>query len=370
MMNRALLLLLLVGFSLAQTSSLRVAYTRDSRCAPLYAAAAYPKDFRSMYGLYLSPTRPGEQYDLYDGSRVVLSVRLAALDSDSAVLNQLLGGGAQVGILNSEDILQAVIDGRPVKVVAPLQFRGDMLLVSRTVPAIDWPGFLRWAKGLGRPAYVGYVGRASMTVLGFEQALDYESIKHARDTVGTTATVVLLRYDTWQATATDLGLGRIDAAILAEPGASAAAATGANRIVERIDILPPGRFEDRPGAVVASTVPAIADRSGDIGRFLELMAVATHYANNRTRSTLAATAAWLKTQPAAESASLAHMTFSSLPDFPFEDGIWNWYFALRLARQLPDTLSNFMEKKDWLGIPYDSSLVKPALERAGARIVR
>lgn len=369
-MNRACLLVLLAGFSLAQTPSLKVAYVRDSRSAPLYAVATYPNDFRRMYGLYLGPTRTGGQYDLYDGSRAVLSVRLAGLDSDSAVLNQLLGGNAQVGILGSEDVLQAVVAGKPVKIIAPLQSRGDMLLVNQAVPAIDWPGFLRWAKGLGRPANVGYIGRASMTVLGFGQALDYGNVSHARDTIGTPATVVLLRYDTWQAIATALGLGRVDAAILAEPSASAAAATGANRIIERIDILPPNRFEDRPGAIVASTISAIADRGTDIGRFLELMAVSTHYANNRTRNTLAATAAWLKAQPAAESASLAHVTFSSLPDFPFEDGIWNWYFALRLTKQLPDTLSNFMEKKDWLGIPYDSSLVRPALERAGARIVK
>jgi hypothetical protein len=29
-----------------------------------------------------------------------------------------------------------------------------------------------------------------------------------------------------------------------------------------------------------------------------------------------------------------------------------------------------MEEKDWLGIPYDSLLLMPALDRAGARIIR
>jgi hypothetical protein len=29
-----------------------------------------------------------------------------------------------------------------------------------------------------------------------------------------------------------------------------------------------------------------------------------------------------------------------------------------------------MEEKDWLGIPYDSLLLMPALDRAGARIIK
>ena len=76
-------------------------------------------------------------------------------------------------------------------------------------------------------------------------------------------------------------------------------------------------------------------------------------------------------QPAAvESVSLSYVGFSSSPGLAFRDGLWNWYFALRLKNAVPESLSGFMERDEWLHIPYDSSLVSPALDRAGARIVK
>jgi hypothetical protein len=79
---------------------------------------------------------------------------------------------------------------------------------------------------------------------------------------------------------------------------------------------------------------------------------------------------WLGTPPALESIAMANIGFSSRSDFTFTTGIWNWYFALRLRKALPDSLAGYMEEKDWLGIPYDSLLLMPALDRAGARIIK
>jgi ABC-type nitrate/sulfonate/bicarbonate transport system substrate-binding protein len=173
-----------------------------------------------------------------------------------------------------------------------------------------------------------------------------------------------------RALAFELSSGRFDAALLQEPEATWADGRKGCRSIGRIDILPPGRFEDRPGTVVAATDSAISTRGDDISRVLELMAVATHYANNHTRNTLAAACSWLGLPPAAESIPLRNTGFSSRPDVAFTTGLWNWYFALRLRNALPRNLAGYMEEKDWLGVPYDSLLLMPALERAGARIIK
>jgi ABC-type nitrate/sulfonate/bicarbonate transport system substrate-binding protein len=233
-----------------------------------------------------------------------------------------------------------------------------------------------WVKTQTRPVKVGYIARTSafgtgaadlsMTVLGFEQALDYETLSFGAET----ARVRLTPAADLPALARDLSQGHMDAAVMQEPEATQAATVRGNRMIGRIDILPPNRFEDRPGTVVAATDSVIRNKGLAVSSFLELLAVATHYANNRTRNTVTATTQWLGTSPAVESIALRNLAFSSLPDVVFADGIWNWYFALRLKHVVPESLAGFMEKKDWLGIPYDSSLVVPALDRAGARIVK
>jgi len=369
--------LLLLAVAAWAVPSLTLAYHRDDHAAPLFDACLYPKDFSARYGLHLKQVADRASYSLFDGQRNTLSLRLASLDTDSAVLAALLSGGAQVGILASEAVLAAVLAGRPVRIVAPLQYRGDMLVVNPSVPAVDWKEFVAWVKARNRPTTIGYIGQYSMAALGFTQALEYENVNYKGSIPGRgpsvkpeSAKVRLVQADDRLALAAELTSGRFDAALLQEPAATWVSVLRGCRTIGRIDILPPGRFEDRPGTVIAATDSTIRTRGEDLGRFLELMAVATHYANNRTQNTLAAVRGWLGASPSLESIPLRNMGFSSRPDANFTTGIWNWYFALRLRSAVPENLAGYMEEKDWLGVPYDSLLLMPALERAGARIVR
>lgn len=385
---RTLAALLLIAGAARAVPELTIAYHSDDHVAPLFDACLYPKDFSARYGLSLRQIEPRVRYDLVDGRRDTLSLRLTYCDTDSAVLSALLSGRAQVGMLASEDALKAVIMGQPVKVVAPLQRAGDMLVTSQSVPAVNWKDFIAWVKTQDRPVTIGYIGRYSMAALGFMQALEYENVDYETAMPGqdpsprpgpTSQThgpaskavkVKLVEAGDRAALATELSYGRLDAALLQEPTATWVSVLRGCRVIGRTDILPPGRFEDRPGTVIAATDSTIAARGEDVGRFLELMAVATHYANNHTRNTLDAVHRWLGNSPDLESIPLRHMGFSSQPDNTFTDGIWNWYFALRLRNALPESMAGYMEEKDWLGVPYDSLLLMPALDRAGARLVR
>jgi len=395
--TRTAAVLLLLATAAWAVPSLTIAYHRDDHAAPLFDACLYPKDFSARYGLHLKQVTARESYSLLDGKRNTLSLRLAPFDTDSAVLAALRSGSAQLGILASEAVLadvilrtagrveesasgvrhSAVITGRTVRIIAPLQHAGDLLVVNPSVPAADWKEFIAWVKAQNRPTTIGYVGQYSMAALGFTQALEHENVNYVGTVPGRglsskpeSAKVKLVRADDRLALATELSSGRCDAAVLQEPVATWVSVLRGCRTIGRVDILPPGRFEDRPGTVIAATDSTIRARGEDVGRFLELMAVATHYANNRTRNTLTAACRWLGTSPSLESIPLANMGFSSRPDVAFTSGIWNWYFALRLRNAVPQSLVGYMEEKDWLGVPYDSLLLVPALERAGARIIR
>jgi ABC-type nitrate/sulfonate/bicarbonate transport system substrate-binding protein len=368
----AMMLLVSLGWAVP---ALTIACHRDDHAAPLFDACLYPKDFRARYGLYLKQVSDRRSYSLIDGKDNVLSLRMDYFDTDSAVLAALLSDRAQVGILASEEVLKAVFRGQPTRIVAPLQRAGDLLVVSPAVPAADWKEFVAWVRARARATTIGYIGQYSMAALGFMQALEYENVRYAPTTLGLpadpeSARVKLVQIDDRTTLGAELSSGRCDAALLQEPAATWVSVFRGCRKIGRIDILPPGRFEDRPGTVIAATDSAIRNRGGDISRFLELVAVATHYANNHTRKTLGAACTWLGASPGLESIPLGSMGFSSQPDVAFTTGIWNWYFALRLRNAVPRNLAGFMEEKDWLGVPYDSLLLMPALDRAGARIIR
>ena len=365
----ALLFLLIAGACSGPVSNIKVAYRADCAVAPLYAARRDADSFRTRYGLYLKPVRPETIWDMYDGRTKVLGLALMPFDSDSAVLAALLNGEAQVGLLAPEPVLRARMADRPVHVLAPLQSKGDMLVAGPKLTAGNWQEFVAFLKARTRPVSVGYMGAASMAMLGFQQALEYEEVKSTRDSADRAATVRLVQFESWPALAVALQHGKVDAAVLTQPAAALAATVSGNRTIAELHDLPPSRFENRPATVIAASDSAVLKHGAAITRFLELMAVATHYANNRTRNTLAAVRG-LGTSPVMESTALSNMGFSSLPDLAFKDGLWNWYFALKWQDVYTDSLQRYMNRDDWIGIPYDSTLAIPALDRAGSRIIK
>jgi len=377
--TRTVAVLLLLTTAAWAVPSLTIAYHREDHAAPLFDACLYPKDFRARYGLYLKEVKPHELYTLLDGKHSTLSLRLASFDTDSAVLAALLSDSAQVGILASDAVLGAIIAGQAMRIIAPLQHAGDLLVVNPAVPAADWKEFIAWVKAQNRPTTIGYIGQYSMAALGFTQALEYEKVDYVGTLPGRdlspkpeSAKVKLVRADDRAALAAELKSGRFDAAVLQEPTATWVSVLRGCPTIGRTDILPPGRFEDRPGTVIAAADPIISRRGKDLSRFLELMAVATHYANNSTRNTLDAVCRWLGTSTARESIALGNMGFSSRPDAKFTTGIWNWYSALRRRTAVPHTVRMPLELKEkaWLGAAYDSLLLVPALQRAEARIIK
>jgi NitT/TauT family transport system substrate-binding protein len=371
--------LLLLAAAAWAVPSLIVGYNRDDHAAPLYDACLYPKDFRARYGLYLKEVKPRELYTLVDGKKSTLSLRLVPYDSDSAVVNALRVDSAQVGIVAAEDVLTAVMTtALNVRIIAPLQQGGDLLVVNPSVRAADWKEFLAWVKVQDRPVTIGYIGQYSMAALGLTQALENEKINYTGTLPGRdksprpeSAKVKLIRADDRVALAAELSSGTFDAAVLAEPAATWVSMLQGSRAIGRTDVLPPGRFENHPGTVIAAPGRSIVKQGEDLGRLLELMAVAAHYANNNTQKTLAAVAKWLSAPPALESTAMQNMVFSSRPDASFTSGIWNWYNALKLRSAVPHLLGLpvEMDETHWLRM-YDSLLLKPALDRAGARIIK
>jgi ABC-type nitrate/sulfonate/bicarbonate transport system substrate-binding protein len=376
---RTIAVLLLFATAAGAVPSLTVAYHREDHAAPLFAACLYPKDFRARYHLYLKEVKPRQLYTLIDGKRSTLSLRLASFDSDSAVLAAIRLDSAQVGILASEDVLTAVITtGLNIRIIAPLQQGGDRLVVNPSVPAADWKEFLAWVRARNRPTTIGYIGQYSTAALGLTQALEYEKVNYTGTVPGRdlspkpeSAKVNLIRADDRVALAAELSSGTFDAAVLQEPAATWVSVLQGSRAIGRTDVLPPGRFENRPGTVIAATGKAIVKRGEDLSRFLELMAVANHYANDHRQNTLAAVNKWLDAPPALESIAMGNIGFSSRPDTNFTTGIWNWYHALLLRKAVPHPFAvpGDMDEEHWLRM-YHSLLLKPALERAEARITK
>lgn len=358
---RPLLLLPLLLGCATGTRTLTVSYRIDDRCAPLYAACLNSEDFRARYGIWLAPIRPRELYSLRSGLRPVLNLKLDAQPGDQRTVDGMTYAGIPLAIVAPEPVMRAVLDSFPVRIIAPLQSRSSTLVIGPGLAADSWPEFVALLRAATRPLRVGYVDREPMALLAFEQAIAHERLE---------TRVTLLRMVDYPPAAQALAAGTLDALLVANPAAYAIAAASGSRIICELHDLPPNRFENHPATVIAATDSAIQSDRAAITSFLELMACATHYANTQTARTRAAAAEWLGLTPEDESACFSTYRFASLPDWHFRMGLWNWYFALRDKGEVPPEFAGLMNPDDWYGIPYDSTLIWSALERAGRRIIR
>lgn len=360
---------LLLAVLVTAAPELRVAYVATTRCAPLYNACLESREFSRHYGLSLVPVRPPTDYQLVERGRPSLEVRLVRCATDSEAYELVRHGHCELGLLNVEAVLAGVLRREPVRILAPVQNRGDMLVVGPTMVADSWQDFLKSLRGASSVVPVGYLGKESISMLALEWALKLENIPSACDGVPDTCRVDLRRYGERQKLARDLAAGVLAAAVVQEPDAVALEQTQGVRRVCEIHDLPPNWFAGRPGVVAAAADSVVAARRGEIERLLEVLAVATHYTNNHSHRTAVNCARWLGTASAQESTALAVIGFTSVPTFGFKDGVWNWYFAQRLRGAVPVGLDSFMSVEDWLGVPWDSFPGRAARERAGARIV-
>ena len=161
--------------------------------------------------------------------------------------------------------------------------------------------------------------------------------------------------------------GQIEAYVSNNPWCAIAEDKGVGHCVTELHDLPPGSFKDHPCCCIAANTAALEAYGPQIQKFLELMAVSTHFINTDREAATGYLATWIGTTPEVEMASMATSGYSMDPDESFSDGMWVWYEEMVGLGKLTDKLKD-VTREEFEAAVYDFELVKTALEAAAARI--
>ncbi len=367
-----LLTLLLAAAAMAQPAKLpvlKVGHVGHDHHSALYVAALAGKEFQKPYGIWFEEIRPKELYRLHDGKKAVCEVELFKAGGGSDMPAAMSQGTFDVGFGGVAAVAFFIDKGSPLKFIAPLHSKGDMLVMKKELNLESWPAFIEWLKAQPNQVRIGFKNPVAVAELIFKRALKEEGITFTNDVADTKAKVLFVLMKDEANLNTGLQTGQIDGYVSNNPWCAVAEAKGIGKCVAELHDLPPGIFKDHPCCCIAGNNAAVQKQGTEIAKFLELMAVATHYINAHPDKAAEYAAQWIGTTAAVELKSMATSGYSMEPNAAFRDGMWTWYQEMvkldKISGQLKDKTREEFEQA-----AYDFSLLEKALTGARARLAK
>ncbi len=354
-----------VGF--AQTPVLKVGHVGHDHHAALYVAAKAGETFKEMYGIWLKEVRDKDLYELRDGDSLVAEIELYKAGGGSKMPTMMSQGAFDVGFGGVAAVAFFVDKGSPMKMIAPLHTKGDMLVVKPELELDSWEEFVAWVEAQDHQVRVGYKNPVAVAKLVFQRALEHEGISYTGDAGNSQARVLLINMKGEQNLIPGLQTDQIDAYVSNNPWCAIAEDKGVGHCVTELHDLPPGSFRDHPCCCIAANTAALEARGPEIQEFLELMVLSTHYLNERREEATQLVSRWIGTTPEVELISMATSGYSMEPDDAFYDGMWNWYTEMVELEKLTDRLQD-VSREEFEEAVYDFGLLDAALEVARQRM--
>ena len=338
---------------------LRVGHVGHDHQTALYVACLNSERFRSGYGLWLEPIEPKKLYAIMDNGEKVGEVELFKAGGGSKMPTMMTQGHFEVGLGGVAPVMAFIDKGSPMKIIAPLHSKGDMLVVAPDNPATDWPSFVEWVRGRDEQVRIGYKNPLAVAKLIFQGALEHEKITHTGHPADTTAQVRMVLLKGERNLVPALQARTVDGYASNNPWCAIAESKGIGKTIADLNALPPGTWRDHPCCCVAATDDAIAQKAGAVTRFLELIIAATDTINAEPQIGYRAASEWIGTSLEVERKSMATSGYATVPDDTFYHGMEaTWENMVRLG-QLTGELKA-VEATDLRRRVYDFSLLAKA----------
>lgn len=371
-MKKTLVLALLLAVfapapAAAPTPVLKVGHVGHDHHSALYVAAKAGEVFQKDYGIWLKEIRDKELYELWDGEELVAEVELYKAGGGSQMPTMMSQGAFDVGFGGVAAVAFFVDKGSPMKMIAPLHSKGDMLVVKPELEIDGWQGFVDWIRAEDGQVRIGYKSPVAVALLIFQRALQEAGISYTGDVADTKAEILLVNMKEEANLNSGLQIGQIDGYVSNNPWCAIAESKGIGRCVAELHDLPPGVFTDHPCCCVAANNAAMEKQGPQIQKFLELMAVATQFIALRRDEAVKYVARWIGTTPEVEQVSMATSGYSMEPDRAFLDGMWVWYEEMVRLDKITDKLKD-ATREQFEETTYDFSMLRPALSSALTRM--
>jgi len=305
--------------------TLRLGHVGHDHHLALYVAALEGARFKTDCGIYLDEVKPQEVYDLIEGGKRLARLVLAKVGGGARMPAAMSRGEIAIGLGGVPAVAKFADGGTPLKILAPLQTDGDMLVMREDSPVADWPAFVQAAKAGGKPMKIGYKAPTAVAKLVFEGALLAEAIPYGYDQAEARTGVILINFGSEKSPIPLLESGAIDGFVMNQPAVAVAEQKGLGKTVAHLRDLPPaGKWLDHPCCCVAATEETIAAHPDVLKGLLKVLLLATHLIHTDQPLAIDCASRWTKYEKAVEQASVPTVTYIAEPSNSWLTGMKTW----------------------------------------------
>ena len=346
---------------------LKVGFVGHDHQTALYVAALEHERTRTDAGVLLVEVAAKKHYALMKGIRKLADVELYLSGGGSKMPTLMAQGHFEVGFGGVAAVAFFTDKGSPMKIIAPLHTKGDMLVVQPENSADSWDAFVSWVQRSRKSIRIGFKNPVAVAKLIFERALEEVNLSYTSDPSNRTADILMVHMKGEQNLLPGLQNDIIDGYVSNNPWCAIAEDKGVGKCIADLNELPPGIWRDHPCCCIAATNEAMENKKEIITEFLKLIILATNYMNEDPELTARDASRWIGTSLAVEEKSIPTSGFSTNPTEAWYETMEVWMNEMNRLEKLNGSLKNvtgsYIEP-----ILYDFSLLKQAaaeLEREG-----
>ena len=344
--------------------TLKVGHVGHDHHLALFVACDCASEF-SDTGITLKKVQDQKLYELYDGEEKIADIEIIKVGGGSKMPAALAQGIIDIGFGGVAPTLTSNDSEAPVKLIAPLHSKGDMLVVGPDLPVENWPDFVSNIKNSDKPVRIGYKSPMAVAKFIFEEALTHENLSYSGDLTNTDVHVHLINTKGGGKLNVSLGGDLIDAYVGNNPFPSIAVEQKIGRIICDLEDLPPGNFKNHPCCCIAANTDAIEKKSDAIVAMLILFHQANEIINNDLDKAVTSATQWIGTSEAVEQMSIPTSGYSLEPGTQWHQTMSLWIDALNRLDAFNGSLKNATYEQVQQQA-YDLSLLKKAKERIGS----
>ncbi len=304
---------------------LRVAHVGHDHHLALYVAALESARMEQAGGPFLREVQAGEVYDLIKDGRPLARLRLLKVAGGAGMPAAMTRGEVDVGLGSVSAVLKFADDGRPIRIIAPLQTDGDMLVLRKDSPANDWASFIQLAKSSPGPLKIGYKAPIACAKMIFEVALHAEGVRSGPDASDGVTRVILINLGSEKSPLPMLESGSIDGFVMNQPAPAVAVHKGLGKVVADLRDLPPkGKWVDHPCCCVAAEESVVRARGEPLRALLQVLMLGAELIRSDQALAVDCAARWTKMPVEVERTSIPTVGYVSEPTETWLAGMRVW----------------------------------------------
>jgi len=140
------ILILLVACAEREIQVLKVGYVHHDHQSALYVAAMEHEKTKADANVWLQEVEAKKHYELMKNGKKIADIELYQSGGGSKVPTLMSQGHFEVGFGGVAAFAFFADKGSPIKIIAPLHIKGDMLVLQPDNPVSTWKEFVEWVK--------------------------------------------------------------------------------------------------------------------------------------------------------------------------------------------------------------------------------